>query len=108
MNLPNDCRIKKRTISLEKAFPLKGLSAKLTGVKRNLRKRQKPSLAAELLSFVEMGGLEPPSKHRTKRLSTRLVWLWFSSRGCRQTGHPRLILWILAELKGVTPSIRFG
>ena len=27
-----------------------------------------------LLSFfVEMGGLEPPSKHRTRQLSTRLV-----------------------------------
>ena len=23
--------------------------------------------------FVEMGGLEPPSKHRTRQLSTRLV-----------------------------------
>ena len=57
--------------------------------------------------FVEMGGLEPPSKHRTRELSTRLVLLWFSTRGCRRTGYPRLILWILAELKGVTPSIRF-
>ena len=62
---------------------------------------------AELLLFVEMGGLEPPSKHRTRELSTRLVLLWFSTRGCRRTGYPRLILWILAELKGVTPSIRF-
>ena len=25
--------------------------------------------------FVEMGGLEPPSKHRTRGLSTRLVRL---------------------------------
>ena len=24
------------------------------------------------LSFVELGGLEPPSKHRTQKLSTRL------------------------------------
>ena len=40
MNLPNDCRIKKRTINLEKAFPLKGLSAKLTGVERYLHKKR--------------------------------------------------------------------
>ena len=79
----------------------------VTGVKRCLRKRNKPSRKAELISFVEMGGLEPPSKHRTRELSTRLVPLWFSTRGCRRTGYPRLILWILAELKGVTPSIRF-
>ena len=55
-----------------------------------------------------MGGLEPPSKHRTRELSTRLVCLWFSIRGCRKTGYPRLILYILAEFKGVTPSIPFG
>ena len=36
--------------------------------------------------FVEMGGLEPPSKHRTRWLSTRLSGLWFSSRECRQAG----------------------
>ena len=41
---------------------------------------------------VEMGGLEPPSKHRTRELSTRLVYLWFSSHGCRETGHRTLIL----------------
>ena len=64
----------------------------VTGVKRCLHKRNKLSLAAGLISFVEMGGLEPPSKHRTRELSTRLVLLWFSTRGCRRTGHPRLIL----------------
>ena len=42
--------------------------------------------------FVEMGGLEPPSKHRTRELSTRLVCLWFSTQGCRKTGHLALIL----------------
>ncbi len=42
--------------------------------------------------FVEMGGLEPPSKHRTRQLSTRLVQLWFSTSSCRRTGHLRLIL----------------
>ncbi len=42
--------------------------------------------------FVEMGGLEPPSKHRTERLSTRLARLWFSTGGCRRTGYPGLIL----------------
>ena len=41
---------------------------------------------------VEMGGLEPPSKHRTRKLSTRLVFLWFSTHGCRETGHRTLIL----------------
>jgi len=44
------------------------------------------------LFFVEMGGLEPPSKHRTRKLSTRLVFLWFSTHGCRETGHRTLIL----------------
>ena len=44
-----------------------------TGVERDLHKQKKPSRKAELLSFVEMGGLEPPSKHRTRQLSTRLV-----------------------------------
>ena len=42
--------------------------------------------------FVEMGGLEPPSKHRTRQLSTRLVILWFSTHGCRETGYHALIL----------------
>ena len=43
-------------------------------------------------SFVEMGGLEPPSKHRTRELSTRLVFLWFSTNDCRETGYRALIL----------------
>ena len=42
--------------------------------------------------LVEMGGLEPPSKHRTRQLSTRLVFLWFSTHGCRETGYRALIL----------------
>ena len=88
------------------SIPLKGLSRSDWGKDAHLHKKRFDQPTEPFL--VEMGGLEPPSKHRTKRLSTRLVWLWFSSRGCRQTGHPRLILWILAELKGVTPSIRFG
>ena len=53
--------------------------------------RKKPS-AQPMAFFVEMGGLEPPSKHRTRELSTRLVCLWFSSYGCRKTGHRTLIL----------------
>ena len=88
------------------SIPLKGLSRSDWGKDVYLHEKRFDQPTEPFL--VEMGGLEPPSKHRTKRLSTRLVWLWFSSRGCRQTGHPRLILWILAELKGVTPSIRFG
>ena len=49
-------------------------------------------LIVPVMNFVEMGGLEPPSKHRTKQLSTRLVFLWFSTHGCRKTGHRTLIL----------------
>jgi len=33
-----------------------------------------------------MGGVEPPSKQRAKRLSTRLVVLWLSAAACRKTG----------------------
>ena len=58
--------------------------------------------------MVELGGLEPPSKHRTSQLSTRLVSLWLSAADCRETGYPQLILWILAEFKGVPLCIRFG
>jgi len=39
-----------------------------------------------------MGGLEPPSKHRTRQLSTRLFLLLFSTGVCRKTGQHRLIL----------------
>ena len=60
-----------------------------------------------MLVHVEMGGLEPPSKHRTERLSTRLVFLWLSAGSCRMTGYSGLILWGLAGFKGVLPSIRF-
>ena len=42
--------------------------------------------------FVEMGGLEPPSKQTTTKLSTCLFCLWLSETGCRQTGYPNLIL----------------
>ena len=48
MNLPNDCQIKKRTISLEKAFPLKGLSAKLTGL-RGISTKKEFDLLIKLL-----------------------------------------------------------
>ncbi len=41
---------------------------------------------------VEMGGLEPPSKHRTRQLSTRLFFLWFSIGVCRKTGQLQLSL----------------
>jgi len=50
------------------------------------------SQRAELPEIVEMGGVEPPSKQRTKQLSTRLFFLWLSAGGCRKTGHPRRIL----------------
>ncbi len=46
-------------------------------------------------SEVELGGLEPPSKHRTRQLSTRLFFLWLSATGCRKTGHLKLILYDL-------------
>jgi hypothetical protein len=42
--------------------------------------------------FVEMGGLEPPSKHCTKQLSTCLSVLWFSTKASRIAGEPWLIL----------------
>ncbi|GEM_PF-6572256 len=38
------------------------------------------------INIVEMGGVEPPSKQRAKRLSTRLVVLWLSAAACRKTG----------------------
>ena len=44
------------------------------------------------IRMVELGGLEPPSKHRTSQLSTRLVSLWLSAADCRETGYPQLIL----------------
>ncbi len=44
------------------------------------------------LIFVELGGLEPPSKHRTEKLSTRLFFLHFSICACRKTGQRKLIL----------------
>lgn len=58
--------------------------------------------------LVELGGLEPPSKHRTRKLSTCLVSLRLSGQDCRETGYPELILWVLAEFKGVPLCIRFG
>ena len=42
--------------------------------------------------FVELGGLEPPSKHSTRQLSTRLVFLCLSAGICRKTGQFQLIL----------------
>jgi len=39
-----------------------------------------------------MGGVEPPSKQRTKQLSTRLFFLWLSAGACRKTGQQQLIL----------------
>ncbi len=41
--------------------------------------------------YVEMGGLEPPSKHRAEKLSTCLFSLWLSAVDCRETGYPQLI-----------------
>ena len=79
--------------------PWQGVSAQRTGVKTPigwpkcflviplLHKKRDPSG----LFFVELGGLEPPSKRRIRQLSTRLVLLGFSSAGCRKTGHPKLI-----------------
>lgn len=42
--------------------------------------------------FVEVSGLEPLSKRRTRRLSTRLSVLWFSCRPCRMAGEDGLSL----------------
>lgn len=61
-------------------MPLWGLSALLTGGKHqevkglpltSLHIIEKPA-KGQLFYYVEMGGLEPPSKHSTQRLSTRL------------------------------------
>ena len=41
---------------------------------------------------VEVSGLEPLSKRRTRRLSTRLSVLWFSCRPCRMAGEDGLSL----------------
>ena len=63
----------------------------VTGVEK-LSPRKKEFDQSIKLLFVEMGGLEPPSKHRTRELSTRLVFLWFSTDDCRETGYRALIL----------------
>ena len=70
-------------------FPYRGCH-EVTGVKKLISTKKKETRWS--LFFVEMGGLEPPSKHRTRKLSTRLVFLWFSTHGCRETGHRTLIL----------------
>ena len=75
----------------EGGIPLKGDVAKRQGL-GSLSPRKKGFDQSIKPLFVEMGGLEPPSKHRTRELSTRLVLLWFSTRSCRQTGYSRLIL----------------
>ena len=36
---------------------------------------------------VEVSGLEPLSKRRTRRLSTCLSFLWFSRKPCRKAGE---------------------
>ena len=51
--------------------------------------------------IVEMGGLEPPSKHRTGWLSTRLSVLCFSTATCRKAGQMQLIGLGLATLSRV-------
>ena len=76
----------------EGGVPLKGDVAKRQGLRGISTNGKSPAAKAELFPFVEMGGLEPPSKHRTRELSTRLVLLWFSTGNCRLTGHSRLIL----------------
>lgn len=57
--------------------------------------------------FVEMGGLEPPSKQRTRQLSTRLSFHWLSADACRKAGQQGLILWVLSDFKGVRRSVPF-
>ena len=69
----------------EGGMPLIGAVSEATGVRKYLHKKG-PINSVDRTFFVEMGGLEPPSKHRTKQLSTRLVFLWFSTYGCRETG----------------------
>ena len=51
----------------------------------------KTSNSLIFICIVEMGGLEPPSKHSTQKLSTRLFCHWLSGRGCGQTRHQYLI-----------------
>ena len=43
-------------------------------------------------SEVEVSGLEPLSKRRAWRLSTRLSFLWFSNCPCREAGEDSLSL----------------
>jgi len=40
--------------------------------------------------LVEVSGLEPLSKRRTRRLSTCLSCLWFSRMPCRKAGEASL------------------
>ena len=54
---------------------------------------------------VEVSGLEPLSKRRAWRLSTRLSVLCFSCRPCRMAGEDGLILCVLAGFKGVRRSV---
>ena len=55
--------------------------------------KMKSALQAPARHFsVEVSGLEPLSKRRTRRLSTRLSVLWFSSRPCRMAGEDGLSL----------------
>ncbi len=70
--------------------------------------RQYENFEFQQYLFVEMGGLEPPSRHRTRQLSTRLVFLWLSAGRCRKTGQCQLILYVLAGFKGIPLCIRFG
>lgn len=69
-------------------------------------KKMAPSIAGRpFFLSVEMGGVEPPSKQRAGRLSTRLSCLWLSAAECRKAGCPRLIPWVLTCFKGVRRRI---
>ena len=87
MNLPNDCQIKKRTISLEKAFPLKGLSAKLTGL-RGISTKKEFDLLIKLL-FCGDGrtrtAVQTPHQTAFYTLSLALVFV----QGLPSDGPPK-------------------
>ena len=86
---------------MEKQYPKEGGFGALFGASK-----MKSAIQVSARHFsVEVSGLEPLSKRRTRRLSTRLSVLWFSCRPCRMAGEDGLSLWILAGFKGVHRSV---
>ena len=69
---------------------------------RYIEKKNLPEYSER--DFVEMGGLEPPSKQRTRELSTRLSVLWLSATGCRKAGYPKLSPCVLVRIQRHYPT----